>query len=317
MIFAAGKRLGPYEILAPIGAGGMGEVYRARDSRLAREVAIKVVRADLAGDSQLLRRLQQEARAAAAFHHPNIAVLHEIGETDGHHFIVMEYVEGQTLSRLIGGRPLPVAQLLDLAVQMADALEEARSKGVVHRDIKPANILVTPKGQAKILDFGLAKTALTPKPGDETATALEPMTQPDMVLGTVPYMSPEQALGQPVDHRSDLFSLAIVLYEMATGKRPFAGATSMALLNEIINKAPASPATLNPALPAALESVLRKALEKDPLQRYQTAADLRSELKRLQQPTPSPTPPRASRVPLILAAGAVAATGIWFGFFAN
>jgi serine/threonine protein kinase len=329
MLFVAGKLLGPYEILEPIGAGGMGEVYRARDRRLGRDVAIKVVRADLLGDAQRLRRFQQEARAAAAFHHPNICILHEIGESDGHHFIVMEYVEGRPLGRLISSRPLAATQIIDLAIQMAEALEEARSKGVVHRDIKPSNILVTAKGQVKILDFGLAKTALAPQADAGNATVTEPMTQAGMVMGTVPYMSPEQALGLPVDHRSDLFSLGIVLYEMGTGRRPFEGSTTMAVLNEIINKTPAPPGALNPEFPVALEPVLRKSLEKDRELRYQTAGDLVSDLKRLRRDAesgenaatvtaglPSQLSARRSSPTIpILGAILVAAAGVWLGFF--
>jgi Tol biopolymer transport system component/tRNA A-37 threonylcarbamoyl transferase component Bud32 len=275
----------------------MGEVYKARDPRLDRVVAIK-----LAG-AAFSERFGREARAIASLNHPNICQIYDIGPD----YLVMELISGQPLSSLIDGRPMPLEQVVSLAAQMADGLDEARLKGIVHRDLKPANILVTAKGQVKILDFGLAKSSAPGEPDGTTVTDL--MTQPGAVMGTFPYMSPEQGKGEPVDHRSDLFSLGIVLYEMASGRRPFAGATPVALLHEIAHKPPAPLASPDPRL----DRIVGKLLEKDPALRYQTAAELQADLNWLAQPRPQP----AVRSPLLLglAVSALAAAGVWFGFF--
>src|SRR5205814_1481029 len=227
MTIVPGTRFGRYEIRSKLGEGGMGEVYLARDTQLDRDIALKTLTPEVARDQQRLRRFLQEARAASALSHPNVAHIYEIGEVDGAHFIAMEYIEGEQLDRRIGAQPLALPQLLEFAIQIADALDEAHAKGITHRDIKSANIMITSRGRVKVLDFGLAKLA---GPGSDTRTSDSEMatrvkTSPGVVMGTVNYMSPEQALGREVDHRSDIFSFGVVLYEMATGQLPFTGAT--------------------------------------------------------------------------------------------
>src|SRR5882672_3903454 len=274
------ESLGHYKILDRIGAGGMGEVYRARDTRLGRTVAIKVMAADVAGDPARRERLLRDARASAALSHPNIAALYEIGEDQGQLFLVFEFVPGETLKTVIGGRPLNSRRAIDLGVQIADAIAEAHAEGIVHRDIKPANVIITPKDKAKILDFGLASWTAGGAEREHAAhDATVMVTGAGTTVGTVAYMSPEQALGERVDQRTDIFSLGVVLFEMLTGKPPFSGATSTALALQII-QAPVPPlSSINRSLPKDLEQILGRMLAKSIDQRYESAATLAAELR--------------------------------------
>ncbi len=282
-----GTSLGPYRILELLGSGGMGEVYLAEDTRLGRKVAIKVLAPEFAGDAARMARFEQEARATSALNHPGICTLHDIGTHEGQPFLVMEALEGKTLHQTIGGNPLPSDRLLAIAIQVAGALGEAHGKGVLHRDLKSANIFVTDAGRAKILGFGLAKLTATVKVGQvssiPTSAPEGQLTREGATTGTVAYMSPEQARGQTLDARSDLFSLGVVLYEMATGRVPFDGPTEAVVFDQILNHDPPPAIEINPRLPTGLIRLIGKTLRKDPADRPASAAEIKEQLEEIQR----------------------------------
>src|SRR5271155_1983688 len=301
-----GRNISHYTVSGKLGGGGMGVVYKAKDTRLGRSVALKFLPDDISQDAQAVERFRREARAASSLNHANICTIYDIGEFEGRPFIAMELLEGQTLKHGISGKPMDISKLLEIGIQIANGLDAAHSKGIVHRDIKPANIFLVERGPAKILDFGLAKlTPILAHASESVGTAtihtkshglgMDQLTSPGSSMGTIAYMSPEQARGEELDARSDLFSLGVVLYEMATGTVPFSGTTSAVVFDGILHSTPAPAKQLNPRLPLVMESILGKTLEKDPDLRYQHASDIRADLKRLNRDIESNRRPAADK----------------------
>jgi len=285
-----GRTVSHYRIDAQLGAGGMGVVYRGEDIRLGRSVALKFVTEHLANEEDAVRRLRAEARAASALNHPGICTIYDIDEIDGHPFLVMELLKGRPLRDLLANAPLRIHQLVDIGIEIADALQAAHNEGIVHRDLTPGNIFITDRGHVKILDFGLAK--LTAQRSDPTTTLeAAQKTAAGLTLGTVAYMSPEQATGEDLDSRTDLFSVGVVLYEAATGRHPFSAKTATATLAAILNRAPVAPVALNADVPQRLQEVINNCLEKDRELRYQSAGDLRADLKRVRRDVESGASP--------------------------
>ncbi len=313
-----GTRLGAYEIVAPIGAGGMGEVYLAHDTRLGRRVALKVVPPSLAGDADRRRRLEREAQAAARLNHPNIVTLFSLEEAEGVAFLTMEYVEGEPLTFHIPDTGMPLGRLLPVAIAIADAVAAAHRAGIVHRDLKPANVMLTSSGScAKVLDFGLARLHAVGL--DAAATGTAPITDVGHIVGTVAYMSPEQAEGRDTDARSDIFTLGVMLFEMATGRRPFTGDSSISVITSILRDTPPVVSDLKPGLPVEFARIIRRCLQKEPDRRYQTAVDLRNALEEVKQESEvgisasavARARPRHRWVPIAAAAVMLAVFGVW------
>jgi serine/threonine protein kinase len=313
MALTPGTKLGPYEIQSRLGAGGMGEVYRATDRKLGRDIALKVLPAEMAEDPERLARFRREAKTLAQLDHPNIVTIHSVEDCDGTHFLTMQLVDGLPLDRLIPQGGLPVEQIVEIASALADALAAAHEKGIVHRDLKPANVMVSNEGRVKVLDFGLAKDVGASHPADATLTS-DHRTQADIVMGTPAYMSPEQTSGRPLDHRTDIFSLGVVLHEMATGRRPFNGSSSAELVSAILRDSPPSITEVRPGLPSDLARIVRRCLEKDPRHRMQTARDVSNEFRDLARTTTRTMAPSASTARAIVSPDSGAARadeGFW------